>query len=131
MPVPITAHYASALALFIVGLALAVVWRRNEHAVGIGHGDVKPLERAIRVHANAVEYVPFAIVLLAIFELNGAPAAYVHAFGATLVAARLLHAFGLWRSSGRSFGRFWGTTGTILVWVGLAVGNGVLFHAGH
>jgi len=131
MPVPITAHYASALALFIVALALLVVRQRNKHAVGLGHGDVKPLERAIRVHANAVEYVPFAIVLLAIFELNGAPGVYVHAFGATLVVARLLDAVGLGRSSGRSFGRFWGTTGTIVVWVGLAIGNGLLFHAKH
>lgn len=123
MPVPITAVYASALALFVAALALFVVRQRNKYAVGIGHGDVKEVERAVRVHANAVEYVPLAVVMLALLELDGAPGPWVHAFGATLLVARVLHAIGLGRSSGRSFGRFWGTTLTIVVWIGLGIAN--------
>jgi uncharacterized membrane protein YecN with MAPEG domain len=123
----LTALYAAGFAVFIVLLALHVVRMRRKHQVGLGAGGVKYVERAIRVHGNAVEYVPMALLMMALYEMNGGNAVLVHAFGGALALGRLLHAYGLSRRSGTSFGRFWGTTLTILVWLGLAGANVALY----
>ena len=76
--------------------------------------------RAIRAQANAIEYIPLLLVMLLIAENNGAGVAFVHACGAGLVLARVLHAVGLSSSAGVSLGRFWGI---LLTWaVLLALG---------
>lgn len=60
-----------------------------------------------------------ALILMAVCELNGAPAVFLHALGAALVVGRLLHAQGLSSSGGISFGR---TVGTSLTWIVLLAG---------
>jgi len=54
-------------------------------------------------------------------ELSGLPAVAVHASGILLVTSRVLHAWGLSHSPGRTFGRFYGTAGTWLVIIGLSL----------
>lgn len=120
MAVPITALYAGIGALLLIALAALVVRRRRRYRVGLGHGGEIALERAIRAHGNAAEYVPLALVLLLVAELNGAAPALLHACGATLMAARLAHAWGLARHSGVSSGRTLGVAGTWGVIVTLA-----------
>jgi len=87
----------------------------------LGIGTEPAMERAVRVHANFVEYVPLTLLLLLLAELAAAPAGLLHACGATLVVCRVLHAYGLSQTSGRSFGRFWGTAGTWAVILALSV----------
>ncbi len=123
MPVPISASYASVLAILYVFLSYRVASRRMRFQVGLGTGQAPELERAVRIHGNFAEYVPFALLLLAFYEAGGGPAGAVHTGGALLVVARLLHAVGLTGSSGRSPGRF---TGVMLTWcllIALAAGN--------
>ena len=79
------------------------------------------MQQAARVQANFSEYVPLAVVLLVLSELSGLPAAMVHVAGIALLASRVLHAWGLSHSPGRSFGRFYGTAGTWLVVLGLSL----------
>ena len=69
----------------------------------------------MRRHANFTEWVPLALILIALLELNGAPAAALHSLGAILVLARISHAVGLRPDSMKSLPRFVGATGTILV----------------
>jgi uncharacterized membrane protein YecN with MAPEG domain len=76
--------------------------------------------QAARVQANFAEYVPLALVLLLLAELGAAPAAVLHGSALLLLASRLLHAWGLSRSPGRSFGRFYGTAGTWLAIIALS-----------
>ena len=109
----ITLFYGSTLALMYVGLALEVVYHRRRAKVGIGHGDDRKLRRSIRVHANFGEYVPFAVLLLGLLEVDGAPAWALHAMGSVLVVSRVLHRMGLGAKAGTSFGRFWGTAGVL------------------
>ena len=78
------------------------------------------MQQAVRVQANFTEYVPFAVLLLVLAEITGLPSMAVHAAGMLLVASRLLHAFGLSKSPGRSFGRFYGTAGTWILIVSLS-----------
>jgi uncharacterized membrane protein YecN with MAPEG domain len=89
--------------------------------VRLGTGTEEGLQQAVRVQANFAEYVPFAVLLLVFAEITGLPTAAVHGAGILLVASRLLHAAGLARSPGRSFGRFYGTAGTWLVIVALSL----------
>lgn len=108
-------------ALFLLLLSARVSrWRyRAEAAFGdAGHSE---LARAIRVQANFVEYVPIALVLLALLELAGLPSRWLWALGTLLLLARVLHAWGLSRSAGASFGRYWGTALTWMVLMALAI----------
>jgi hypothetical protein len=111
------------LALLVVLLVAVVVKLRHSLGVGLGDGGNRDLARAIRVHGNAIESIPLFLVLLAIYELNGGFAALLHLFGGVFFFSRVLHAWGLLRSSGASPGRFSGAMGTNLVLLGLALAN--------
>ena len=123
MSVQITAVYASVLAILYIVLSYRVAQRRMRLQVGLGTGENRELERAIRIHGNFAEYVPFALLLLALYESGGAPGWAVHVAGVALLFARMLHAVGLTQSSGRSTGRFTGILSTWLVILALAVAN--------
>jgi uncharacterized protein len=91
----ITAFYASLLAaLFLVLSARVIGWRRSNR-VELGDADDKQLLRRIRVHANFAEYVPLALILMALAEYMTAPRPMVHIVGLLLLAGRLMHAYGL------------------------------------
>ncbi len=120
---PITALYAGLLAIVLIVLSFLVGRQRGKHKVSIGHGGIEELERAIRVQGNFVEYVPLALVLLLMAELNDGSARMVHAYGAALVIGRVLHAIGLMPTIRPNAGRAIGTLLTMLVLLGLAVVN--------
>ncbi len=108
---PITGIYAALLALLMLWLAMQVIGLRRKYQVGIGHGGQEELARVIRVHANFVEYVPMSLLLLALAENNHAlPAWGLYLTGGLLLLSRLMHAWGLGREAGKSFGRFYGTS---------------------
>lgn len=121
MTAPITALYAALAALMLIALAALVVRARWATRTALGTGTDPRMERAVRVHANFIEYVPLALLLLLVAELNGLPAAALHAAGVVLLVSRALHAWGLSRHSARSFGRYWGTLGTWLTLLALAL----------
>lgn len=115
MTTPITAFYAALFGLLLISLSARIpIWRRRLR-VGIGTGGEEALARLIRVHGNFTEYVPTALLLLLLNEMNGSSNLLLHSAGIALLAGRILHAFGLAASSGLSFGRFWGTAVTWLV----------------
>lgn len=120
--------YSSLLALLLIALSYNVVRLRQQHQVGIGSGSIQALERAVRAHANFCEYVPMALLLLALIESGGnVPAWALHLLGLLLLAGRVAHAFGLSRSAGTSRAR---VTGTMLTWMVLLVAAGMGVAAG-
>ncbi len=125
----ITGLYASVLAIFLVFLAINIIRLRFKHRVGLGDGEQKPLIKAIRIHGNFTEYVPLALILLAIYELNSGEVLYLHLLGITLVIGRLFHAIGLTKSMGTSLPRQIGTLSTFIVLISLAVLNILKFLA--
>ncbi len=118
---PASFLYAGLLGLLLIALSAQVVLARRRFRVGLGAGSEAVLQQAIRVQANFVEYVPFATLLLVIAEVQGLSPGAIHAAGVVLVVSRVLHAIGLTKSPGRSFGRFYGTAGTWLVIAGLSL----------
>jgi uncharacterized membrane protein YecN with MAPEG domain len=123
MSVPITALYASLLGLLLIALAVPVIRLRRVNRVDVGDGGNQDLLRAIRVHGNAAEHVPIALILMLVYELNQGSPAVLHAYGGLFFLARALHAWGLSRIEGPSFGRTYGVLGTWIVVIGLAVAN--------
>ena len=123
MALNITALYASLVGLLLIFLSSRVVRWRRQLSVGLGDGGEEDLLRAQRVQANFIEYVPIALILLAAAESQGLTGWSLHTGGAILVVARLLHAWGLSKSSGRTFGRFWGTLLTWVVILALSLAN--------
>ena len=59
-------------ALLLIKLSLNVVKLRTQYRVAYGDGGFYELHTAIRVHGNAVEYIPISMILLLIMEMNGA-----------------------------------------------------------
>ena len=113
MHAPITALYAGLLGLLMLILAFRVVAVRRATSIGLGDGGNALLFSRIRIHGNAAEYVPLALVLMLLLEINGASAGWLHVLGIALVIGRLAHAQGLTLSSGVSPGRL---IGNVLTW---------------
>ena len=116
----ITLLYAALCTLLVLALAARVIAFRFRNRIGLGDGGDPELQRRIRVHANAIEYLPLALLLLGGMELNGIDDAWIHGFGATLLLSRVLHAWGLSRHGGTSIGRFSGTVLTFLLMTAMA-----------
>jgi uncharacterized membrane protein YecN with MAPEG domain len=113
--VPITGLYA-ALQVFVAIWLIAPIGRlRGKYDVSIHAGGHADLDVAIRRHANWTEHVPFALLLLALLELNGGSAALLHGLGAGLLVARILHPLGLKAETMRNVLRGIGAFGTLLV----------------
>jgi uncharacterized membrane protein YecN with MAPEG domain len=91
----ITSFYASLLALFFVGLSVRTLLIRRKLRVAVGDAGNVQLLRASRVHANFAEYVPLSILLLGLCEAQGIATAVLHVAFASLVVARVAHAYGV------------------------------------
>ncbi|MEZ5903265.1 MAG: MAPEG family protein [Alphaproteobacteria bacterium] len=88
----VTTLYAGILGLIYVALSLYVIKGRFQYRVSLGSGGSEDLEKRIRAHANFIEYVPFALILIFLCELEKMPELMVHFMASLLVMARLLHA---------------------------------------
>ena len=123
MLVSITALYAAILAVIIVALGINVTRHRVKLEVPLGDGGNPQMLRMIRLHGNAVEYVPLALLLMLTYEINGGWHAALHVSGIALVAGRLLQTWGMWGTDMPGFGRGAGQTLTWLSIAALAVLN--------
>lgn len=91
----ITGLYAGCLGILLVLLSLNVIRFRRRNRVALGENGNFELTRAIRAHANFVEYTPMFLVLLALAEFQSLPAIAVHLLGVVFVIGRVLHAYSL------------------------------------
>lgn len=116
----ITPLYAGLLAIWFLALSVRVVQQRG-HGVSLGHGEDAVLLRRIRGHGNFAEYVPLILLMMALLEYGGMRGWILHALGATLLLARVLHGVALSYTQKWKFGRFYGTllTFILLLVVGL------------
>lgn len=111
----ITGLYAALLALLVVGLSIRVMLLRRRTRIGLGDGGDRAIACAVRAHGNITEYVPLALILLLVLELNQTLPLLLHGFGIVLIVARILHALGLSKTPGYSAGRAVGAGLTLLV----------------
>ena len=91
-PPIVTALAAVVLGVLYMHLTLTVTKLRRSHRASMGDGDGKgELAQAIRMHANFIEYVPFALILLGFAEIMGLWWPVVAVGAVLLVAGRWLH----------------------------------------
>ena len=92
---PITALYASLLVPIFIVLCARVIRVRKGERVSVGDGGSASLLRRMRVQANFAEYVPLALILMAVAESLRTQMWILHTLGIMLVVARLAHAIGM------------------------------------
>ncbi|MFE3838040.1 MAPEG family protein [Pseudogemmobacter sonorensis] len=122
----ITAFYSATLGLVFLGLSVRVVIGRARFRVSIGDGGQKDLGLRIRSHANFSEYVPLALILIALVEMKGYGGWIAHALGAVLLIARLAHPVGMAMPGTSPFQRPFRGLGTVGTWLVMAIAAGLL-----
>ncbi len=100
MPLQITALYASALAFYFVAWAFHVSFTRAATGVRTGDGGNPTMLTAMRRHGNMAEFMPFALLMMALGEAGGLSAPWLHASGLLLVLGRVVHPFGITNDGG-------------------------------
>ena len=117
MSLPITALYAGILMIFALALSFKAGGFRGKSGISVGLGEPVNMDLAerVRIHQNFLEYVPMAIILMGILELNGGNATFLHVFGVVLIVARIAHAIGLKHDNMAHPGRAIGAGGTALI----------------
>lgn len=91
----LTSLYAGILALIYLVISGWVVRVRMQQKIFAGDKGDPFMANAIRVHANFAEYVPLALILILLAEMQGAPALALHLLGGGLVLSRVMHALGM------------------------------------
>ena len=87
----VTSLYAALLGLLFVPFTARVGIYRLRNKISLGDGGDPELLKRVRGQANFVETVPIALILIALMELAGASATWLHALGVLLVGSRISH----------------------------------------
>ena len=112
--------YTALNAAIMLILSILVVRARVVTETGIGDGGKPEMAAPLRAHANNAEYVPMGLLLMwALTSPLGGTIWMIHGVGIPLTLGRLLHAFGLSRSTGPSTLRL---IGMMLTWIAYIVG---------
>ena len=114
----ITLIYAGLLGLLFLLLSFWVVKRRAQFRVMIGEGEAPEMLAAIRAHGNFAEYVPLTLLLMALCELAGVGALWLHLGGVLLLVGRILHAIGIQIPRAPNMLRLFGT---LFFWLSLGM----------
>ncbi len=115
----LTSLYAAILGLIFVFLSFRTVRLRQKFRTSLGDGQQSLLQRAIRVHGNFAEYVPFALLLIYFVETQIANKLLVHVLCIGLLIARASHAYGVSQIKEKLRFRIFGTFSTGLI-IGIA-----------
>lgn len=122
-PVAVTSVFALCFSILIFYLVLQVVRCRRKYKVGYGDGKHEALSMAISAHSNAVETIPLALILMLLLELNKVSSSLIIVLGLLLLVLRIIHVAGMMSSLGSSFGRTYGTLGSWIIIILMAVLN--------
>jgi uncharacterized membrane protein YecN with MAPEG domain len=109
------ALYVGLFGLLLIFLSMRVSLVRRDARVSLGDGENEILRRRIRAHGNFAEFVPIALLLLALAEHTGMGALFIHIFGIVLLAARIAHAYGISQPQEPFVFRMFGTIATLSV----------------
>ena len=111
----VTTLYAGILGLIYIVLSAYVIKGRFKHGVSLGDGGNDEMSKRIRAHANFIEYVPLALILIILAEFEGTSEVIIHGLCLALLLSRLAHPLGLIRVVGPSVGRSGGMITTFSV----------------
>jgi len=95
MTLSITPFYAALLAVLFIVLSFRVIFFRREEKISLGDGNNPALRARIRVHANFAEYVPLALLLMLMVELQRGSVILLHILGLMLLVGRSGYSWGV------------------------------------
>ena len=107
----------SALALHVgLNLMLTFLLALNvvPHRFKGDSADPVMLEKAVRAHGNNTEYVPIVLIGLGVIAMTGASAQTISILGASLLVARVFHAYGIQQAK---VPNIFGMVGNIVTWL--------------
>jgi len=87
--------YAALFALLFVALSVRTLRLRRSLRIALGDSGNERMLRAMRVHSNFAEYVPFCLFLIFLVEMQGGHPLLVNGLCIFLLIGRLSHAFGV------------------------------------
>ena len=120
----ITSVYLALLALLYTVLAVQVGRLRQRDRAAFGDNGSLRLRSAIRAHANFIEYVPIIALMVAMLEMSGLAAVWVHLLMVALLISRLLHPLGMYAAPNTTqfrIGRVGGITITFILLLACAL----------
>lgn len=114
---PITPLFAAIFALAYVYLSISVVKLRMSEKIilGVENKDKTtsvPMVKAVRIHANFIEYVPLALILFWFLENVTYSNRLVFWLGCILLVARVAHVIGMKNPKEHFLYRQWGMAAT-------------------
>lgn len=112
MLLAVTPTYAALLAFFYIAASFYVSITRGKTGVRLSDGGNATMLVAIRRHGNMAEFVPLALLMMALGELTGLSATWLHICGALLVIGRAVHPFGITEDGGPIVARVVGMLST-------------------
>ena len=121
MTYAVTAPYAAALTLIFIVLTQLVIRARGKTTITLGdRGDDRLLE-ASRRQMNFVENVPMTLILMMLAEAGGTSPTWLNIAGVVLVAARIIHPFGITIAVAANPMRITGAVATLAVQLAMIV----------
>ena len=118
--------YAGLNALVLIWITTATGRLRGKLKIFVGDGAHPHMIRIMRGHANAIETIPIALILMLLMAVYGAPLFVIHGFGIALTLGRILHAVHFIAADAPGWQRVVGAVLSLLVV--LIGGFGVLIH---
>jgi uncharacterized membrane protein YecN with MAPEG domain len=95
MTLAITPIYGVLLTVLLLILSARVIMERRGNQFAYGNNDSNRIEAKIRAQANWAEYVPIALLLLMMAEIQGVGAFWLHLTGIILLVGRVAHGYGM------------------------------------
>jgi uncharacterized protein len=79
---------------FVLALNVSLTRQRTRTGIGTGDDPAGPMNKAVRAHGNAAEYVPIFVALFLYFLLSDA-GGWIEWVAIIVTACRVLHALGM------------------------------------
>lgn len=127
MTLTYTLMFAVAFALMNLWLSFRTGRTRLGSKVSIGDGGNPLLKARMRAHANFLEYVPLALILMGLIEMRVGPSPLLFGLGIALVLARIVHPYGMERPIPNPY-RAGGILVTYAVTIALILWGGMLLY---
>ena len=111
--------------LLVLFLSASISAHRRKLKVSVGDGGHAALTTTTRAFGNAIEYIPLALVALAVVAVFYS-AVVVHVLGAAFFLGRILHAWGMGQEKQPAVGRM---LGMLLTYITFIASAGLLIFA--
>lgn len=121
MALPITLLTSGILGLWYVVMIFQVISMRRKTEISLGDEGNAQMMRRMRGQANFVEFVPFALIMIATLELSGFKPLGIWAGAGCLILGRLLHGYAFMFTEKSVIGRSGGTVLTLISFIILSV----------